>query len=102
LRPEAGFFEHLVDMKKVIAWVRAHAHEYGADPATLFLAGGSAGGHLSSIAAQTQNDPKYQPGFEGADTSVTAVASFYGWYGGYYGIGGAASEVGPLGHDAGS
>lgn len=102
LRPEADFFDHLIDVKKVIAWVREHAHEYGADPTTLFLAGGSAGGHMSSIAAQTQNDPRYQPGFEDADTSVTAVASFYGWYGGYYGMGGAASEVGPLGHDAGS
>lgn len=55
---------------------------------------------MSSIAALTQNDPRYQPGLEGVDTSVTAVAGFYGWYGGYYGMGGADSEVGPLGHDA--
>jgi acetyl esterase/lipase len=100
LRPQANFFDHLADVKKVIAWVRAHGHEYGADPSTLFLSGGSAGGHLSSIAALTQNNPKYQPGFEGADTSVTAVASLYGWYGGYYGMGGPTSEVGVLGHPA--
>jgi acetyl esterase/lipase len=83
-----------------MAWIREHGHEYGADPSTLFLSGGSAGGHLSSIAALTQNDPRYQPGFEGADTSVTAVASLYGWYGGYYEMGGPASEVGVLGHPA--
>ena len=102
LRPEANFFDHMVDMKKVIAWVREHAHEYGADPSTLFLAGGSAGGHMASIAALTPNDERYQPDFESADTSVTAVASFYGWYGGYYGMGGADSEFGPLGHDPSS
>jgi acetyl esterase/lipase len=100
LRPQATFFDHLIDVKRVIAWIRAHGHEYGADPSTLFLSGSSAGGHLSSIAALTQNDPRYQPGFEGADTSVTAVASLYGWYGGYYGMGGPASEVGVLGHPA--
>ncbi|HJR93409.1 MAG TPA: alpha/beta hydrolase [Acidimicrobiia bacterium] len=100
LRPHAGFSEHLVDVKKVVAWVREHGHEYGADPSTLFLSGGSAGGTLSSIAALTQNDPRYQPGFEEAETSVTGVASLYGWYGGYYEMGGAESEFGVLGHDA--
>jgi len=100
LRPQANFFDHLIDVKKVIAWVREHGPEYGADPWTLLLSGGSAGGHLSSIAALTQNEPRYQPGFEGADTSVTAVASLYGWYGGYYEMGGPTSEVGVLGHSA--
>jgi acetyl esterase/lipase len=100
LRPQANFFDHLIDVKKVIAWVREHGHKYGADPSTVLLSGGSAGGHLSSIAALTQNEPRYQPGFENADTSVSAVASLYGWYGGYYGMGGPASEVGVLGHSA--
>ncbi len=99
LRPHADFFDHLTDLKRVVAWVREHGAEYGADPSTLVLAGGSAGGHLSSIAALTQNDPRYQPGFEDADTSVSAVVSLYGWYGGYYELGGPESEVGPLGHD---
>jgi len=101
LRPHADFYDHLADVKRVVAWVRQHGPEYGADPRTLVLAGGSAGGHLSAIAGLTQNDPRYQPGFEDADTSVSAVASFYGWYGGYYELGGPTSEVGPLGHDPG-
>lgn len=99
LRPDADFADHLTDVKRVIAWVREHGAEYGADPRTLVLAGGSAGGHLSTIAALTQNDPRYQPGFADADTSVSAVVSLYGWYGGYYELGGPTSEVGPLGHD---
>jgi acetyl esterase/lipase len=100
LRPQASFFDHLSDLKRVIVWVREHGPEYGADPSTLFLAGGSAGGHLSCIAALTQNEPAYQRGFEEADTSVTAVASLYGWYGGYYELGDATSKVGVLGHPA--
>lgn len=100
LRPHADFFDHLADAKRVIAWLRQHGDEYGADPTTLFLSGSSAGGHLSSIAALTQNDPRYQPGFEQADTSIGGVISLYGWYGGYFGMGGAESEAGPLGHDA--
>lgn len=99
LRPRAGFDEHMEDTKRVIAWARTHATELGADPDTVVLAGGSAGAHLEVIAAQTQNDPTYQPGFETVDTSVSAVIGLYGWYGGYYGKGGADSPYGPLGHD---
>lgn len=101
VRPHTDYFGHLLDLKRVIGWVRHYGAEYGADPGSLFLSGGSAGGNLASMAALTQNDPRYQPGLEEVDTSVTAVASFYGWYGGYYGVGGAESEVGLLGHDAG-
>lgn len=102
LRPQADFYDHFADLKRVIAWVREHGAHYGADPSTLVLAGGSAGGHMASIAALTQNDPRYQPGFEDADTSVSAVVSLYGWYGGYYELGGPETEVGPLGHDPSS
>ena len=81
LSPAATFPDHLIDVKKVIAWVREHGHEYGADPAVVFVAGSSAGGHLAALAALTPNDPAFQPGFEGADTSVTAAICLYGYYG---------------------
>jgi acetyl esterase/lipase len=81
LSPRATWPDHLVDVKKVLAWVREHGAEYGADPSTLFLAGSSAGGHLAAFAGLTPNDPSYQPGFESADTSVTGVVCLYGWYG---------------------
>jgi acetyl esterase/lipase len=34
------------------------------------------------LAGFTTNDPAFQPGFEEADTSVTAVVGLYGYYGG--------------------
>jgi acetyl esterase/lipase len=75
------FPDHLIDVKKVIAWVREHGQEYGGDPAVVFVAGSSAGGHLAAMAALTPNDPDFQPGFEQVDTSVTAAVCLYGYYG---------------------
>ncbi|MCU1593439.1 MAG: alpha/beta hydrolase [Frankiales bacterium] len=80
LSPRATFPDHLIDVKRAIAWVREHGHEYGADPGFLVLTGGSAGGHLAALAALTPNDPEYQPGFEEADTSVQGCAPYYGVY----------------------
>ena len=85
LRPEVTFPDHLVDAKKVIAWVREHGPAYGADPAIVVVAGSSAGGNLAALAALTPNDPRFQPGFERADTSVAAAVCLYGYYGRYYG-----------------
>jgi acetyl esterase/lipase len=81
LRPAAKFPDHLIDVKKVIAWVREHGYEYGADPAVVFVAGSSSGGQLAALAALTPNDPAYQPGFEHADTSVSAAICLHGYYG---------------------
>jgi acetyl esterase/lipase len=81
LRPAATFRDLVIDVKKVIAWARAHADEYGADPTFVFVAGSSAGAHLAATAALTANDPTFQPGFEDADTTVAAAAGFYGYYG---------------------
>jgi acetyl esterase/lipase len=67
-----AFSDPLIDVKKVIAWVREHGGEYGADPNTVFLAGSSLGGHLASLAALTG---------DGADTPVAGVISLYGYYG---------------------
>jgi acetyl esterase/lipase len=80
LSPRATWPDHIVDVKAAIAWVREHGPEYGADPGFLVLTGGSAGGHLVSLAALTANDPSYQPGFEEADTSVQGCVPYYGVY----------------------
>lgn len=68
----------IVDVKRALAWVRAHIAEHGGDPGFVAIAGGSAGGHLAALAALTPNDPGFQPGFEDADTTLAAAVSFYG------------------------
>ncbi len=80
LGPRARFPAQIVDVKRAIAWVRENAEEYGADPSFIAITGGSAGGHLSALAALTAGDPSLQPGFEDADTSVAACVPFYGLY----------------------
>ena len=78
--PRSAFPSHLVDVKRAIAWVRENIADYGGDPDFLAITGGSAGGHLASLAALTPNDPTFQPGFEDADTTVQAAAPYYGVY----------------------
>src|SRR5262249_51379403 len=80
LSPQASFPEHLGDCKLALRWIREHIAEYGGDPDFVVVTGGSAGGHLAALLALTPNDPELQPGFEGADTSVTACVPFYGVY----------------------
>ncbi len=78
LSPRATFPDHIVDVKEGLAWVRTHIADYGGDPNRLVITGGSAGGHLSSLAALTPGLD--QPGFETADTHVSGCVPFYGVY----------------------
>ncbi|POX84654.1 alpha/beta hydrolase [Mycobacterium kansasii] len=71
---------HIVDVKRALAWVKENIAAYGGDPDFVAISGGSAGGHLSALAALTPNEPRFQPGFEHADTSVVAAVPFYGRY----------------------
>lgn len=80
LSPRATWPDHIIDVKRAIAWVRANIADYGGDPGFVAITGGSAGGHLSSFAAMSANAPEFQPGFEDADTSVQAAVPFYGVY----------------------
>lgn len=80
LSPRATFPDHIVDVKRAIEWIRTHGAEHGIDPGFVVITGGSAGGHLSALAALTANDPEYQPGFEQVDTSLSGCVPFYGVY----------------------
>jgi acetyl esterase/lipase len=80
LAPRHRFPAQIVDVKRAIAWTREHVAEYGGDPSYLVITGGSAGGHLAALAALTPKVKEYQPGFEDADTSVSACVPFYGVY----------------------
>lgn len=78
--PRHTWPDHIVDVKRALAWIKEHIAEYGGDPDFVAITGGSAGGHLASLVALTPNDPQYQPGFEDADTSVVAAVPIYGRY----------------------
>jgi acetyl esterase/lipase len=78
--PRCAFPAHIIDVKRAIAWVRENIADYGGDPDFIAITGGSAGGHLASLAALTPNESVFQPGFEHADTTVQAVAPYYGVY----------------------
>ena len=80
LAPRDPFPAQIIDVKRAIAWIRDHIAEYGGDPDYIAITGGSAGGHLTALAAVTPNDPDYQPGFEDADTSVPVAVPHYGVY----------------------
>lgn len=81
LRDAAAWPNPLLDAKRVIAWAREHARDHGADAEHVVLVGGSAGGHLALNAALTPGEARFQPGFEDADTSVSAAVSLYGYLG---------------------
>ena len=80
LSPQATFPAHIIDVKKAIAWVRQNIAEYGGNPDFIAITGGSAGGHLSSLAALTPNLTDWQPEFEAVDTTLQAAVPFYGVY----------------------
>lgn len=80
LSPTSTFPAHIIDCKQALAWVKANISQYGGNPDFIVATGGSAGGHLCSLLALSANDPRFQPGFEQADTSVRGCVSFYGVY----------------------
>ncbi len=70
LQPHVSLAGQVADVRDAIAWVRAHAAEYGADPGTLFVTGSSAGAHLAIQAV-----------CEG-ETGIAGLICRYGYYGG--------------------
>ena len=80
LSPRSTWPDHIVDVKKVLAWVKTNIAAHGGDPEFVVITGGSAGGHLCSLAALTPGLAEFQPGFEEADTRVNACVAFYGVY----------------------
>jgi acetyl esterase/lipase len=82
LFPETDVVGMVADAKRAVAWVRGHAADLGIDPERIVLAGGSAGGHLSLLAAYSHDDPTLTPpDLAGSSLRVSAVASLYGQIG---------------------
>jgi len=80
LSPWATWPDHIIDVKRALAWARRMAPSWGADPARIALSGNSAGGHLATLAALSPDVAEWQPGFEAANTRVQALVSWYGIY----------------------
>src|SRR4029079_7157142 len=53
LSPSATWPDHIVDVKRALAWTKANIAGYGGDPGFIVITGGSAGGHLCALAALT-------------------------------------------------
>lgn len=50
LAPQARLDDIVAEVRAAVAWVIAHAKELGGDPGHVFVAGHSAGGHLTAMA----------------------------------------------------
>jgi acetyl esterase/lipase len=81
LSPVATFPDHLIGVKRAIAWAKsAEGAAWGIDPLRVAVSGGSSGAHLAALAALTTGSSEFQPGFEEADATVVACVPFYGIY----------------------
>ena len=69
LQPHVTLAGQVADVRDAIAWVRAHAAEFGAEPGTLFLAGSSAGANLAVRAVCD------------GETGIAGLICRYGYYG---------------------
>jgi acetyl esterase/lipase len=66
------------DLRRAVRWVRAHASEYGIDPARIGIMGFSAGGELVSLAANNPEPPRTaaRPAARDAIDAVSARPDF--------------------------
>lgn len=76
---QSPFPAQLIDCKFAIRWARAHAEKYGYNADKIIVGGGSAGGHLASLLAITNNDKRYDIGeYTQYSSAVQAVVDEYG------------------------
>ncbi len=80
LSPAATFPDHLIGVKRAIAWAKSEGIHHGIDPARVVISGGSSGAHLAALAALTSDRKDLQPGFEESDTGLIGCLAYYGIY----------------------
>lgn len=80
LGPNHRFPTMLEDVFAAIAWLQANAQQYGGDAQFIAIAGNSAGGHLSTIAALAHPDTMSALGLANQNLRPNVVVSIYGRY----------------------
>jgi acetyl esterase/lipase len=79
LFPETDMMGMVHDAKRAIAWMKANAAVYNINPDSIVIGGGSAGGHISLLAAYTGTNNQFIPmDLEGVNINIKAVISLYG------------------------
>jgi len=77
----AKFPAQLHDCKGAVRWLRANASRYGYDPNKIFVAGASAGGHLTALMATTSGHKLLEGRTSGnldQSSSILAAIDYYG------------------------
>ncbi len=80
LAPEWHWPAQALDVKAAIRFLRAHADEYGYNADTVVAWGNSAGGHILSMCAATNNMPLFEDrtmGNPNEDSSIQGLVLFY-------------------------
>jgi acetyl esterase/lipase len=78
LIPEVDIYGMVGDAKRAVAWMKANADQYGVDPETIVLGGGSAGAHIALLAGYTPDLTELNPQeLNGTDLSVCGLLTYY-------------------------
>ena len=77
LYPQADLPTMVSEVNHAILWMKEYSRTVAINPDRIVLMGGSAGAHLSLLAAYAPGQPEFQPAGENNDTSVRGVVAFY-------------------------
>ncbi|MBK5109596.1 MAG: alpha/beta hydrolase, partial [Anaerolineales bacterium] len=77
LYPEADLPTMVSEVNHAILWMKENSRTFAINPDRIVLMGGSAGAHLSLLAAYAPGQPEFQPAGENNDTAVRGVVAFY-------------------------
>jgi acetyl esterase/lipase len=77
LWPEADIQTMVSEVNQAILWLKKNSARFQLNPERIVLMGGSAGAHLSLLAAYAPGQPEFQPAQASGDTSVRGVIAFY-------------------------